>query len=168
MGALWSILRGNPLEALTGLAIAALLAACGWLWVDAERWELEAGANANLIESMRTAAVGQNERYRNLEEGASHAMQSIITNERAARDDLANHLERLRQQARAGGSGVPTVPGVDRSLAACRQRLAEIGRGFDEVDQQAQAVRAEAGNCAADVVTLSTCQAELRLCSTLR
>lgn len=168
MGALWTILRGNPLEAVTGIGLVALLALSGWLWMDAERWEIEAGARANLIESMRTSAVGQNERYRNLEKEARYAMQTIIANDRAARDRLADRLERLRQQASAGGSGVPTVPGVDRSLAACRQRLAEIGRGVDEVDQQAQAVRAEAGNCAADVVTLSTCQAELRVCEGLR
>lgn len=68
----------------------------------------------------------------------------------------------------SGGSGVPTVPGFDGSVAACRQRLAEIGRAVDDIDRHAQAVRAEAGNCAADVLTLSTCQAELRVCERLR
>lgn len=168
MGALWTILRGNSLEALTAIALVALLAACGWLWVDAQRWELEAGARANLIEAMRTAAVGQNERYRNLEEGARHAMQTILERDRAALADRDARIERLRQQARAGGSGVPTVPGIDGSLEACQQRVAEIGRRTDGVDQVAERVRSEAGNCAGDVATLNTCQAELRVCSSLR
>lgn len=168
MGALWKILRGNPLEALTGCALVALLGLAGYLWVVAGRAESRADAAESLVASMRATAQQQNERYRHLERESAHAMQTIIQNDRRQLDAVAARAGRLRDAARAGGSGVPTVPAVDGSLAACQQRLADIGRGIDGVDLAAEGVRREAESCARDAVTLGTCQAQLRECSTLR
>jgi len=164
---LWKILRGNPLEAATGCALVALLALSGYLWVVAGGAEVRADAAESLVASMRTTAQQQNDRYRHLEKEAAHAMQTIIQNDRAALDSVGARLARLREQARAGGSGVPTVPAVAGSLAACQQRLGDIGRAVDGVDQAAEGVRRDAGGCARDAVTLSTCQAQLRECSGL-
>lgn len=167
MLALWKILRGNPLEAATGCALVALLGLSGYLWVAEGRAEVRADAAESLVEAMRSTAQQQNDRYRHLEKEAAHAMQTIIQNDRAALDSVGARLARLREQARAGGSGVPTVPAVAGSLAACQQRLADIGRAVDGVDQEAEGVRRDAGGCAGNAVTLRTCQAQLLQCAGL-
>jgi len=153
---------------VAGLGLAALVGGVGWLWLSAEHARSRAADLAQLVESMRTTARHQNDRYRKLEEESVHAMQTIIQVDRAAFDQLDARFERLQRAAAAGGSGVPTIPGVDGSLAACHQRLAEIGRGVDDVDRAAEGVRAEARRCAGDAITLSTCQADLRRCQALR
>ena len=120
------------------------------------------------LTAWQSVATATNVRFRNLEQEASDAMQTIIQNDRAALDSVNARVARLREQARSSGSGVPTVPAVAGSLETCQQWLAGISREVDRVDSAAEDIRRKAGECEQNAVTAQTCQAELRQCEGLR
>lgn len=170
MGALWSILRGNPLEAVTGLALVALLALSGWLWVDAERWEARATVAEERLEVMQAAARQQDARHRKQEQESERERRETIEASSRALAAVADHLERLRQQAAADRANrpVPTVPAVDASLDACRARVVAIGRRLDElvaqhaeVTDRVAAVLERAGGADRNRVSLIECRADV-------
>jgi hypothetical protein len=170
MGALWTILRGNPLEAVTGLAIAALLALSGWLWVDSMRWEGRAIVAESRLEQMQAAARQQDELHRQQEQESERARQETIEASSRALAAVADQLGRLRQQAAADRANrpVPTVPGVDTSLDACRARVVAVSRRADElaerlagVTDRVAEVLERAGGADRNRVALIECRADV-------
>lgn len=166
----WTILRGNPLEALTGIALAALLAACGWLWVDAEQWEARATVAEGRLEVMQEAATQQDAKHRQQEQESERDRQETIEASSRALAAVADHLERLRQQAVADRARrpVPTVPAVDTSIDACRARVAAVSRSFDElaarhagVTEQVATVLERAGGADRNRASLIECRADV-------
>jgi hypothetical protein len=170
MGALWTILRGNPLEVLIAIAIAALLAVSGWLWVDAGRWEARATVAEERVEVMQAAARQQDELHRQQEQESERARQETIEASSRALAAVADHLDRLRQQAAADRARrpVPTVPAFDASLDACRARVAAVSRRADEiaaelagVTDRAAAVLERAGGADRNRVALIECRQDV-------
>ena len=170
MGALWTILRGNPLEALTGVAIAALLAVAGWLWVDAERWEARATVAEARVDTLTQAAKRQDAEHREKEKESERERRETMEASSRALAGVADYLERLRQQAAVDRARrpVPTVPAVDGSLDACRARVAAVSRRADElaarhaeVTDRVAAVLERAGGADRNRVSLIECRADV-------
>lgn len=177
MGALWTVLRGNPLEALTGLALAGLLALCGWLWVDAEQWEAKATIAESRVETMQAAARQQDQRHREQEKRSEDARKETIEASSRAVAAVAEQLDRLRKQAAADRARrpVPTVPAFDADLDTCRARVATASRGADDVAARVEgvadrvaAVLESAGGADRNRAALISFKADAARCEALR
>lgn len=127
---IWTILRRHPFEAGVGIAVLALLACCGWLWVQAGRAEAEAERErAHAAEwkasydSLRSATDAQADAVRRL------VAESAQRSERAmsALQEAALVASEFQADARDILASRPP-PGVDPCIAARQAFAEELGR----------------------------------------